>query len=279
MTVGWIPWLVFACTAWMSSRAPTTTPPVRALPTPAVAIVLALSLAGAATGWNAYRGNAEIFGAVVGYASGDPNETISGANAAIALDPGRADYWNYRGLGFQLRGQFALAAADFTVAAQKVSYQPNYWINISRARMFQARAGDFSGGGPAAALAAAKRAVESDPFISAPHRNYAEVALVFGDPMLAVSQALIALDLYQGDPTLDPTLGSACVQLPDPELARRVLEGALSKKPASAPLWVALAAVHLNEGDAAGARVAAQRALALDPTSEDAKRLLELAGP
>jgi tetratricopeptide (TPR) repeat protein len=263
----------------MSSRAPTTVPPVRALPAPAVAIVLAASLAVAATGWNAFRANAEIFRAAVGYATRDSGRTIDGANAAIALDPGRGDYWNYRGLGFQFGGQFGLAAADFTVAADKVPYQPNYWINISRARMFQARAGDFSGGGPAAALALAKRAIDSDPFISAPHRNYAEVALVFGDPALAVSQALIALDLYQGDPTLDPILASACVQLTDQELARRVLEGALSKKPASAPLWVALAAVHLNEGDPAGARLAAQRALALDPTSDDARRLLERAGP
>jgi O-antigen ligase len=279
ITVVWIPWLVFACTAWMSSRAPTTVPVVRALPSAVAGLVFAASLAAAATGWNAFRANAEIFRAVAAYAGADPAATIAGANAAIALDPGRADYWNYRGLGFQLRGQFALAAADFLVAAERVPYQPNYWINVSRARAFQVGNGDFSSGGVAAALAAARRAVAEDPFLSAPHRNYAEIASLFGDPSLAVSQALIALDLFQGDPTLDPVLAEACIQLADQDQARRVLEGALVKKPASAPLWVALAAVHLNAGDLPGARAAANRALELDPASADAKQILGRTGP
>jgi cytochrome c-type biogenesis protein CcmH/NrfG len=51
------------------------------------------------------------------------------------------------------------------------------------------------------------------------------------------------------------------------------------KKPASAPLWVALAAVHLNAGDLPGARAAASRALELDPASADAKLILGRTSP
>ena len=75
---------------------------------------------------------AEEGGAVVGYASGDPNETISGANAAIALDPGRADYWNYRGLGFQLRGQFAKAACLGPVVQDGFAARADHGTNDGR---------------------------------------------------------------------------------------------------------------------------------------------------
>jgi tetratricopeptide (TPR) repeat protein len=236
------------------------------------------SVAIAASGWSAYRANVEILRAVVAYPR-DANETVAGANASIALDPGRGDSWNYRGLGFQLRGQFALAAADFAAAAERLPYQSAYWINLSRSRLFQLQNGDFSGGGAAASIAAAEQAIAAEPRLSSPHRNYAEIALALGDPDRALIEASTALDLYTGDPFIDTVLGQAAVQLPDRERARRVLESAVAKKGTSATLWAALAQVQLASGNITAARTAALRALALDPSSADARRVLGATGP
>ena len=278
VSISWIPWVTLATIAWVAARAPTATPAVRAVPSWAVPAALVLSLGIATTGWNAYRANAEILRASVAYPR-DANETIAGANAAIALDPGRGDYWNYRGLGFQLRGQFVLAAADFSVAAGRLPYQSAYWINVSRSRLFQLQNGDFSGGGANAAIAAANRAIAMEPRLSPPHRNSAEIALALGDPALALTEAATALDLYTGDPLIDAVLGKAAVQLPDRDRARRVLEGAVAKKSRSAPLWAALAQVQLAAGNPAAARLAAARALESDPASADALRVLDATTP
>src|SRR5256885_2705717 len=278
VSIGWIPWVVFAAIAWLVVRAPSESPRLGGLRSWAPATALLGSVAIAATGWNAYRANVEIVRSVVTYPR-DANETIAGANAAIALDPGRGDYWNYRGLGFQLRGQFALAAADFAVAAERQRYQSSYWINLSRSRLFQLQQGDFSGGGAAAAIAAAERAVAADPQLSAPHRNYAEVALALGDPARALAAAGTALGLYAGDPFIDVVLGQAGVQLPDHERARRALELALARKSGSPVLWAALAQVQLAGGNVDAARSAALRTLELDPSSSDARRVLGATGP
>jgi O-antigen ligase/Flp pilus assembly protein TadD len=278
VSISWIPWTAFACAAWIAARAPLTVPPVRPLPALATPVVLALSLAVATTAGNAYRANAEILRAAQAYPR-DANETILGAHGALTLDPGRADYWNYRGLGFQLNGQFALAIADFTEATRRAPYQPAYWINLSRARRFAVQNGDVSGGGQAAAYAAAAHAIEVEPRLSSPHRNYAEIALAFGDAPVALSEARLALALFAGDPLLDPTLAAACLQLEDRELARRVLEDAVTVKPQSLPLWVALAQVHYQAGNLTAARIAALRALQLDQNSAEARRILAVTGP
>jgi O-antigen ligase/tetratricopeptide (TPR) repeat protein len=274
--ISWIPWVIFAATAWLVGRAPVTTPAIRPLPLPIVAGVLGVSLLAAGTGWNVYRANEEIFRAAITYPS-SATETIAGADAAIKLDPGRGDYYNYRGLGYQLVGSFASAAADFDQATRRIPYQYAYWINLSRARLFQHQNGDKSAGGALAALAAAKRGVELDPRIHAPHRNYAEVALALGDPALAFDEARIAFAMYAFDPLTDAVLASSAAQIPDRELARRTLESALATKN-SAALWAGLAQVHLAAGNPTAARAAASRALELDPSNAEAKKVIAATG-
>ena len=274
--ISWIPWLIFAATVWLVGRAPLIVPEIRRLPPAVVAGVLGVSFLAAGTGWNTYRANEEILRAAITYPA-NAMETIAGSDAAIKLDSGRGDYYNYRGLGFQLVGSFASAAADFDEATRRVPYQYAYWINLSRARLFQMQNGDQSGGGGAAALAAAKRGVEVDPRVHAPHRNYAEVALALGDPGLAFDEARIAFDMYMLDPLTDAVLAASAAQLPDRELARRTLEAALAKKN-SPVLWAGLAQVHLAAGNLAAAGNAARRALELDPSNADAKKVIAATG-
>jgi tetratricopeptide (TPR) repeat protein len=239
-------------------------------------VILGASLLVAATGWNAYRANEEIFRASTAYPV-NATQTIAGSGAAISLDPGRADYYNYRGLGYQLAGSFASAASDFEVATRLAPYQYPYWINLSRSRLFQFQNGDRSGGGAAAALAAAKRGVELDPRIHAPHRNYAEVALALGDPALAFDEARIAFAMYTLDPLTESVLASSAALIPDHELARRTLQAALERTNSPA-LWAGLAKVHLAAGNPTAARAAALRALELDPANSDAKSVLAATG-
>jgi Flp pilus assembly protein TadD len=253
-------------------------PAIRPLPALVVGVVVAVALIGMSSGSNSYRANQEIFRAVISYPR-DADETILGAHAAVTLDPGRGDYWNFRGLGLQLRGQFALAAEDFAQATRLIPYQPAGWINLSRSRAFQARGGDFTGGGQAASIAAAKHVVELDPRISATHKNYAEISLTFGDVATAVTEARIALGLQRNDGQIDNVLANACVALPDREAARRALESAVTLKPASAVLWSALAQVHLNDGNRVAARAAALRAFQIDPSQPDANRILAETAP
>jgi O-antigen ligase len=274
--ITWIPWVIFAGTAGMVGRAPAVTPPIRRLARPLIAAVIGLSLLGAATGWSSYRASVEIVRAVNAYPA-SAAQTIAGADAAITLDPGRADYYNYRGLGYQLGASFAGAASDFDEAARRAPYQYAFLINLSRARLFQFQNGDSSGGGAAAAMAAAKRGVELNPRIHAPHRNYAEIALALGDPRLAFDEARIAFGMYTLDPQTDKVLASAAAQIPDRELARRTLEAALAQK-GSGVLWAGLARVYLAEGNPTAARAAALRALALDPANQDAKDVLLVTG-
>src|SRR4029077_11199238 len=60
VSIGWIPWVMFAATAWMVARAPSEAPVVRALPRWAIGAVMFGSVAIAATGWNVYRANVEL---------------------------------------------------------------------------------------------------------------------------------------------------------------------------------------------------------------------------
>lgn len=274
--IAWIPWVIFAGTAGLVGRAPTATPSIRPLARPVIGAILGASLLAAATGWSAYRANVEIFRAVTAYPA-SATQTIAGADAALKLDPGRADYYNYRGLGYQLAGSFGRAASDFDEATRRAPYQYAYWINLSRARLFQFQNGDASGGGATAALAAAKRGVELDPRIHAPHRNYAEIALALGDPGLAFDEARIAFAMYTLDPLTDIVLASSAAQIPDHELARRTLEAALGQKN-SALLWAGLARVQLLEGNLTAARSAALKALQLDPANADAMDVLAVTG-
>src|SRR5207244_446306 len=140
-------------------------------------------------------------------------------------------------------------------------------------RLFQAQDGDFTGGGEASALAAAKRGVDLDPRISAPHRNYSEIAYAVGDYAIALDEARVAFDLFGPDPVTQQALAKAAIKSPDHELARRVLEGAVAAQP-TATLWAALAQVQLAGGNTTAARAAAARALELDPTSADARAIL-----
>jgi tetratricopeptide (TPR) repeat protein len=234
--VGWIPWVAFAGTAWLATRHhEAVLMPARPLPRLAGAAVLLASLAAASTGANVIRANSSILTAVIWYPQ-NADTVILAAHDALSADPGRGDYWNYRGLGFQLRARWALAEADFEEAVKRSPYQPNYWINLSRARMFRTQSGDFTTGGAPAALAAARKAIEIEPRISAPHRNYAEVALALGDPSAALTEAVIALDIFADDERIDAILAAAAVALPDRARAVQALDAALAKKPGSATL-------------------------------------------
>jgi tetratricopeptide (TPR) repeat protein len=229
------------------------------------------------TGLNAYRANGEIWYALSAYPAGRADELVARSSAALALDPGRADYWNYRGLGREQKQQIGPAAADFVEATTRAPYQVNYFINLARARTAQAlAAGDTSGSGAAAALEAARRATAVEPNLSTPHRAYAETALALGRYDLAVQEALRALRLWELDPRTDVVLAAAATKLPDKGAAERVLLEAVALKD-TAPLWAGLAQVRLDLGDIAGARAAASHALLLDATNADAKRLLTLA--
>ena len=278
VSVSWIPWAVTgAAVSLTGTRVAATAPAVRRLPAAAEALALAGALLVALTGLNAYRANGEIWYATSAYPAGRADEVVARSSAAVALDGGRADYWNYRGLGREQKQQLAAATADFTEATARAPFQSNYWINLARARTTLAvAAGDTNGPAAAAALEVARRATAADPNVSAPHRAYAETALALGRYDLAAQEALHSLRLWASDPRTDVVLAGAATKLADKDAAERVLEAAVALKD-SAPLWAGLAQVRLDVGDFAGARAAASHAVLLDPTNADAKRLLALA--
>jgi len=278
VSISWIPWAVAgASVALTGTRVQAAAPALRRVPLAADAVMIAGALLVSLTGLNAYRANGEIWYALSAYPAGRADELVARSSAALALDPGRADYWNYRGLGREQKQQLGPAAADFVEATTRAPYQVNYFINLARARTAQAlAAGDTSGSGAAAALEAARRATAVEPNLSTPHRAYAETALAFGRYDLAVQEALRALRLWELDPRTDVVLAAAATKLADKGAAERVLLEAVALKD-TAPLWAGLAQVRLDLGDIAGARAAASHALLLDATNADAKRLLTLA--
>lgn len=192
VSVGWIPWVVAGLAAGSATR---TLPlprreRVRRLGVPVIAVgCLALAvLAG-----NAARADLAIGRAADAYARGDAGRATDLANEALALDPGRGEYWNYRGLARGLRGLWAIAADDYEEAWRRAPHQTNFLANVAFARMRQAQAGDA----PAAAraYAAARRAVAIEPNLSSTHRALAVVALGLGDPALALDESVVAMRL------------------------------------------------------------------------------------
>lgn len=239
--VSWVPWVAAAGAAALGQApAPALARPI---PRPLIAAIAAAAVLLAASGGSAARANEAIWRSATAYRAGLAGPATDGANEALGYDPGRGEYWNYRGVARQLRGLWALAAADYEEARRRTPHQVNFTANLARARAQQALAGDASAGGAAAAYAAAREAVAIEPNLSSSHRALADVALMLGDPDLALRESIAAIRLDPRNGSGDATAAAAAAAHPDRPRARSLLGEAIGLRP-SPVLASALAALQ-----------------------------------
>ena len=207
-----------------------------------------------------------------------PERALQAARRAVELDGGRAEYWFALGLAHRQRGAFAEAARGFRGAAEHAPYVSAYWSNLAVTLADVANRGDQSLGGKAAALDAARRAVEADPLSPRPHLILAVVSNALGDPAAALDAVAVAIRIDRTEPEYDMVAADAATRMPDAAAARAALERIITTKD-SAVLRVALAQIALKVNDITTARVHLRRALELDPQNAPARELTRQLGP
>lgn len=116
-------------------------------------------------------------------------------------------------------------------------------------------------------------AVAVDPNAPEPNAVLAEIGNLFGEYELALAAAARAIRLYAKEPNYDDVAAFAALGVADASSARSTLEDLLGVRD-SATLRIALAEVSLRLNDHRAARLHAQRALELDPTSGEARAIL-----
>ena len=274
--VDWVPWAVFGGTVAMLE---TGGDPVRGRPLlrPLVVVVVALGAIASLAGMRELQANAELLRAYKDIGLGQPASAIDHAKQAVALDPGRATYWNELGRAYYAAGRWADAASTFGEAARHAPHEATFLSNEGRALAQIVVGGDSSKGAADAALSAAEAGAMIDPNEPTAQVALAQVAVAVDRAGVALRAAVDAIRLYRGDPSYDALAISAASKVTDAAFARTELQRALSYKETST-LWVALAAADLRVGDKQAALADAQRALRLDPFNAEARSVLRSAG-
>jgi tetratricopeptide (TPR) repeat protein len=267
VAVDWVPWTGFGLIAAIA--APTGGRVATQRPIPAVVLVpiVVLMVGGALVGNNAYRANEDAGTARRALAEGSIDVAIRSAEAAVARDPGRAEYWNWLGLARERSGSYAAAADAYAEATRRAPHEPTYWSNLALALARQASAGE--------AVTAARKAVEVDPTGWRANEVLAEVALAVGQDDLALRAAVGTIVLEKGNAAMQAIAADAASSVSDLAEAARLLDSALAVHE-SAVLHVARAEIALRSKDLDTARRHATRALELDPNNAEAGRLLAL---
>jgi O-antigen ligase/cytochrome c-type biogenesis protein CcmH/NrfG len=270
--VDWFPWLAFGAAAVIAGDRREPLVSLRSLPALAQIGVMVIAALVGSWGLVALSASEEIWQARILW-SGGSTMSIDHAEQAVRLDPGRADYWNWLGLTRELAQNWRSSGDAYAEASRRAPHDPLFWSNLALSRARQALADDLSSGGPPAAIAAARRAVDVDP--NNPHANavLGEVANAFGQPDLALSSAVTAVVLYPIDPAYDDLVLRASRDAMDLRGAAASLERALKAKD-SVQIRVAAGEIALRLGDIPSARVHASRAAELAPTDAEVVKLL-----
>jgi O-antigen ligase/tetratricopeptide (TPR) repeat protein len=278
IAVDWFPWLCYGAIAAMAAEPTRLAAPLRRRHVTFAAALMVISVAGLVVPWQTFQANRQAGEARAQWTRGRSESAILAAGAAVALDPGRAEYWNWLGLGHDQAGTPRRAAEAFEEAARRAPHETTYWLNLALARARQALAGDDRALARDAALTAAARAVAIDPNL--PHLNQAltDIALELDDYDVALRSAVRTSLLLDGDAPSGHQAFLAAQHASDLPAARQVLADAVTRGE-TAQFRLALAQIAYRMNDRAEARRNALRALALKPGDEDALRLLDQLGP
>jgi len=267
----WIPWLCIGLLAGasgrrLSARARPAYPAAR-LALAAVALALAVTLAGVVTG-NQRVIASEHFGRSESLIAANRGpEAIPEAMAAVQSDPRRAEYWSGLGAAFNAAGQILPASAAFTEAARLKPSQPVFWGNLALMRLLVQD--------PHGASFALARAIAADPYDPQIRDLSARVALVLNDAEKASRDGHLAVELNPDQPAVYEAPTVADIRLGKFKEAEDMLRNGLTliTPPASLDLHLLLAQVlHAAKRDA-DARAELAAALAISPDNATALRL------
>lgn len=167
-------------------------------------------------------------------------EAIPFGQQAVAADPRRAENWSTYGTALFVGQKLPAAAAAYTAAAALQSWQGQSWRNL--AITWGAM------GNTVATLAAAERAVATDPYDSVNHALLSSIVYDRGDFARAAAEGERAIAL-----SLSPTSGSyfitisAYAQLKQLDQAEPLSRRAVAAYPTK-PLQLQLAAILADEG-------------------------------
>ena len=164
------------------------------------------------------------------------------------------------------RGENAEARDDFGLAVKLGPTRGTLWANLGLAAW---RMGDTP-----AALAAYRRGLEVDPGAPSLHQNLAALYIGEGRPAEARA-ALASIDGSRASPYALLVRGYLEIAGGSVKQAIANYRKAAAADPKLVEPWLAIARAELMRGRPAAARKAAEKALKRDPSSEDARRLLD----
>jgi O-antigen ligase/Flp pilus assembly protein TadD len=274
VSVDWFPWFVFGAIAAIVGRRPSEAAPRSVQPALATAVVVS-ALVLAALPYDAVMANRSAQLARAALAAGPPASVVDPADAAVRYDPGRADYWNWLGIGLERAGRPEDATAAYAEAARRAPYEATYWENLAlvTAREAIALHDEARASG---ALDAARRATQIEPKGWHAQQILADVAFQLDRYDVALEAAVTALQREGRTSKYDQVAADAARRLPSPNTLA-LLEEALATKETAA-LHVAVADVALRSGEKQVALTHVRRALILEPENAEAKRILASLG-
>ncbi|MEK6227527.1 MAG: O-antigen ligase family protein [Chloroflexota bacterium] len=274
ISVDWLPWVALGGIASVAPRSVAST--ARRGPLVAFAgVALAVgAILGAMSGWPALAAN-RAAGVARQEAATRPQTAIAAGESAVRQDGGRAEYWDWLGAAYGASGRWREAAAAEAEAAARAPHDWVYWANLATSYVRGATAeGDdqlLRDG-----LAAARHAVEVDPYEPRVHIVLAQTASAAASYDLALSSAATAISL---DPrqNVDELVAFVAARATDLPRAKELLEEMVRLRD-TARLHLTFAEVALRLGDLSTARVHARRALELVPANPEAQQILRMTG-
>lgn len=277
----WIPWLAFGGAAALGGTAVAPKHPGpfrgRRLRTAAVLVVLVVAAAAMQSRSTLFANEQQLTARLA--TPGSLDLAVAAGRSATVTDPGRALGWDAYGKALYAASRYRDAGDAFAEAATRAPHDATNWLNLARARLQQAVVGgDLTRGGTAAALEAARRAVQVDPNAADSQAGLADVEARVGDPHAALDLILRAYALYSGDPAYETIAVLAAGRATDLDLVRRRI-GEMVAIRDGARLRVALAQAWVPTGDQATVRLHALRALELDPGNQQARTLAGIVAP
>jgi Flp pilus assembly protein TadD len=275
--VDWIPWLCIGVIAGASgsrltelrrskrARVPLVSPRVRTGSVAALALVTLVLATAAAR--DRVAASEHSYASEALQRANRGKEAITESQAALALDPRRAEYWSGVGAALNSDNKIAVASAAFAQAVRIGPSQPTFWRNLALMRLLL---NDTRG-----AFAALERAIVADPWDGEAHDLLARVALLLGDNQRAAREGHLAAELRLHEPTVYEAPVAADIALGRLKEAEDLLRTGLTRATLneSISLHVLLAQVlHAAKRDAE-ARQELVIALTLDPSNKAALEL------
>lgn len=266
----WIPWLCLGVIAGASGRrvvARTGRPYPRWATVVAGAAALAAGIVGVA-GANDRVIASDHFGRserLIALNRGA--EAVPEADAAVRLDPRRAEYWSGLGAALNVADRVVPASAAFAEAGRLKPSQPIFWTNLALMRLFVQ---DTHG-----SSVALSRATQADPFDATSRDLSSRVALLLNDATKASREGHLAVELQPKEPSVYEAPVLADIRLGHLQEAEALIRGGFNviQPPASLQLHLLLAQVLHEAKRDAEARAEVAAALAIDPQNKAALQL------